>query len=366
MFLLQNSERDTNPIGACRAICYALVDAGGLEGAKTYLDKGLKITEKLHDRLEIYQTLNASIVVNCISGDWSSANKLFGSSLKLVDESVQLRYISLIKYELGNFEAANEFVERIIEFSRRENQLNKIGVVIPRMALVSGRIDQLDIAESIAHDNDDDFALSLIAVLKKDVAIAKCLYRELVSQQRVQYLSTNSSWLIGLLLTYQRFLGLLAQTAGKLDGAMKHFYEAHSFCKKAGYLPELGWTCCDWSDALIQRGTAVDRSKAKDLLEEGLAIAEKLGMKPLKERITEHLEKLEKQEKPVYPDGLIKREMEVLKLLATGKANKEIAAELFISDRTVVNHVSRIFEKTGMTNRTEAASYAYRMGILTA
>jgi DNA-binding CsgD family transcriptional regulator len=58
------------------------------------------------------------------------------------------------------------------------------------------------------------------------------------------------------------------------------------------------------------------------------------------------------------PSRLSSREIEVLRLLATGKSNQQIADELVISLNTVLRHVSNIFAKTGATNRTEAAGYA--------
>lgn len=64
------------------------------------------------------------------------------------------------------------------------------------------------------------------------------------------------------------------------------------------------------------------------------------------------------------PDGLSQREVEVLRLLATGKSNAQIASELVISQNTVIRHVSNIFTKTGVVNRTEAAAYAHRNGLL--
>ena len=61
-----------------------------------------------------------------------------------------------------------------------------------------------------------------------------------------------------------------------------------------------------------------------------------------------------------YPHGLTQREREVLRLVALGKNNSEIAQELFISINTVTRHVSNIFAKTSTKNRVEAAVYAVR------
>ena len=65
-----------------------------------------------------------------------------------------------------------------------------------------------------------------------------------------------------------------------------------------------------------------------------------------------------------YPAGLTLREVEVLRLLARGLANKEIAAQLFISLKTVGNHVEHIYRKIGASNRAMAGLFAQRHGLM--
>ena len=67
---------------------------------------------------------------------------------------------------------------------------------------------------------------------------------------------------------------------------------------------------------------------------------------------------------PESPESLTKRETEVLRLLAQGKANKEIAAALVIGEKTVKTHVSNILSKLGVSSRTQAALYAVRLGLV--
>jgi DNA-binding NarL/FixJ family response regulator len=66
---------------------------------------------------------------------------------------------------------------------------------------------------------------------------------------------------------------------------------------------------------------------------------------------------------PELPDELTPREAEVLKLIAAGLSNAEIAEALVVSGATVKTHVNRIFFKTGARDRAQAVRYAYRHGI---
>jgi DNA-binding CsgD family transcriptional regulator/pimeloyl-ACP methyl ester carboxylesterase len=63
------------------------------------------------------------------------------------------------------------------------------------------------------------------------------------------------------------------------------------------------------------------------------------------------------------PDGLSSREIEVLRLLAQGMSNQQVADELIISLNTVRRHVSNVFDKTGVSNRAQAAVYAKERGL---
>ena len=61
---------------------------------------------------------------------------------------------------------------------------------------------------------------------------------------------------------------------------------------------------------------------------------------------------------------LTRREVEVLKMIASGSSNKEIASILSISERTVKNHVSNIFKKIDVSDRTQAAVFAIKNDII--
>ncbi len=123
--------------------------------------------------------------------------------------------------------------------------------------------------------------LALMAVRRTDLTAAGTLYDGL--EPLAGTMSPQSPHGPGL--SSDRLLGLLAHTIGNLDQAAKHFEDALAFCRKAGYRPELAWTCCDYADTLLQRNVPGDREKAMSLLDESLAISSELGMRPLMERV---------------------------------------------------------------------------------
>ena len=80
--------------------------------------------------------------------------------------------------------------------------------------------------------------------------------------------------------------------------------------------------------------------------------------------LKERQEEKEQKERSKKEELLTKRELEVLKLIAEGLFNKEIAYQLSISEKTVKNHVSNIFKKIGVSDRTQAAVYAIKHNVV--
>ena len=167
------------------------------------------------------------------------------------------------------------------------------------------------------------------------------------------------------IVSADRILGLLAEAMGQLDEAVVHFENALLFCRK-GYRPELAWSLCEYAGALVRRNSLGDSEKALALFEESQEISGSLRILPLVEKVAElvtHV-RLLPQKVPEYPQGLTEREVEVLRLLASGKTNVGIANELVLSTRTVERHVSNIYLKTKSRNRSEATAYAFNQGLI--
>jgi DNA-binding CsgD family transcriptional regulator len=94
-------------------------------------------------------------------------------------------------------------------------------------------------------------------------------------------------------------------------------------------------------------------------LDAARAIFTRLGARP-------ELEQLDAAAagEPAPPAGLTERECEVLRHVAAGRTNRQIAAELTISEHTVARHLQNIFLKLGLASRAAATAYAYEHGIV--
>jgi DNA-binding CsgD family transcriptional regulator len=240
-------------------------------------------------------------------------------------------------------------------------------VGLPLAAQVAGNEEWLSAAESRAQailvsatglfsTTMARVGLALVAVQRGDAASAQEQYTALapVPGIMVFYIGTD------------QVLGQLSVTLNRLDQAVSHFADSLEFCRRSGYRPNLASTCYDYAAALLQRNGAGDREKAITLLDESLTIADELGMRPLMDQIATRRKVIGTQPAvpATYPDGLTQREVEVLGLIALGRNNREIAEELVISLRTVAHHVTSILTKSGSANRTEAAAYAARQGLV--
>ena len=83
-------------------------------------------------------------------------------------------------------------------------------------------------------------------------------------------------------------------------------------------------------------------------------------------KVLEHFRGAPQRQRPKLPyEELTQRELEVLQLAADGLSNKEIAAKLVISEKTVKNHIANIFSKLRVNDRTQAILYALRKGLVT-
>ena len=158
-----------------------------------------------------------------------------------------------------------------------------------------------------------------------------------------------------------RHLGAAAALLGEPDKAQAYYRQALEAAGKIRFRPEIALTRLQLAELLLE-SYRDERTEALEHLEFAIDELREMKMQPSLERAIELREKLDSRSDSgvSYPDGLSQREVEVLRLIAQGKSNQQIAEELFISASTVSHHVTSILNKTASSNRTEAATYASR------
>lgn len=166
-----------------------------------------------------------------------------------------------------------------------------------------------------------------------------------------------------------RLLGMLATTLERWDDAEHHFEYAIAFDVRTGGRPWLARSRCEFAAMLMKRARSGDHDRALPLLAAAQGDARELGMRGLEDHALglQQLVKGRKQQvhtRAAHAAGLSEREVQVLRLVAAGKTNQQIAAALCRSPSTVAIHVRNILGKTQAANRAEAAAFAVRHGLL--
>jgi DNA-binding CsgD family transcriptional regulator/tetratricopeptide (TPR) repeat protein len=179
---------------------------------------------------------------------------------------------------------------------------------------------------------------------------------------------TENNVMIGHLVSCygsaDRYLGVLSAVLGDWERSERHFESALELNRHLGARTWLAHTAFEYARMLLTRRAGDDRMQAAALLGEAAALADATGMRALSARIG-RLGPAVAVPAP-FPDSLSRREVEILRLVARGLSNRDIGAELTISEHTAANHVRSILRKTGCANRTEATTYAHRRGLVTA
>jgi DNA-binding CsgD family transcriptional regulator/tetratricopeptide (TPR) repeat protein len=349
---------------------------GDLQGAKLHLEAMRGVAERLRDRFWLSSAYFMSAQASLYEGDWGAARQFSDQSLtNLTMDSRCLAVRMQLELELGEFDKAEAYLERLLEAMRLtipgptvEYMIAAIGIAFS--GRISGDDRRFEVAEAAAEPVlsahkvprfvlfGTTAGLGFLAVQRGDSAASSDHYASLTA--------CRGTAMAGFSFVFDRLLGLLAQNMNNLDLAVEHFEDALAFCRKGNYRPELAWSCCDYAEALVQRNGPGDQQRAESLLDESLSISSELAMRPLMDRVVS----LQKQahsvpaRAPVHPGGLTQREVEVIRLIAAGRTDREIAEALIVNVRTVTTHVGNILNKTGAANRAEAASFANQHGLV--
>jgi predicted ATPase/DNA-binding NarL/FixJ family response regulator len=204
--------------------------------------------------------------------------------------------------------------------------------------------------------------LAEVCVFLGDIARAATLYELLLPFEGRNFMAPPNVACLG---AAARYLGMLAATMKRFREAERHFEAGLAMNARQGARPWLAHTQHQYASMLLARNANGDRERAVALLDEALAAAREIGMAGLEARVAALREEAARAPgRARYPAGLSHREVEVLRLVAAGRGNREIAEALFVSHNTVANHVRSILTKTNTANRAEAAAFAVQHALV--
>jgi DNA-binding CsgD family transcriptional regulator/tetratricopeptide (TPR) repeat protein len=359
-----------------------LGDAGRYEEAVELARTGQQTAERLGQaRSRGSMLATARAVPLCFLGRWDEALRVVDDALALVPPPLYAAYLRLVAADIahrrGQTEQGGTLLRQITEFA-----LHTAGAAEAKSWLALLRI-----ARAIDHDDPDTADLIVgenlasaldawpphetarLAVLGARVQRAR---RAAAPRNRQVARQTTDR-----LAELTHMLGSVRATTPVID-ALRLTFRALT---ADGELPAWDPAAAAWHDLGNRYETAVvlvegasaalasnNRPGAQSRLREARAIAVELDAAPLRARIDELAARGRLTDTADgtsgNPFGLTRRELDVLRVLARGRSNQQIAMELFISVNTVATHVTRVLTKLGAASRTQAAATARETGLL--
>lgn len=341
----------------------------------------IELAQRTQDLFQLRHVYSWLGMMEVLRGRWAEAEEWFAqqdrvlASLDSPEPHAMLRsYRGVLRYMQGRFEEAEQEYRSAIERIRPTGSgaviwfLGRLGLILAELGRATEAMDCFSELQARADRLDPRasarrFAFTHLAVgyaQLGDVGRTAGCYPKLLPFQG-QFAP----------IPVDRGLGLAALLQGDVEAAHRHFAEAEVRMRQAEMRPDLALTLLQ--HGILQRawpaGDAGLSVSADELVAEGLQLCAELGMGELGQRTLSAME----QTLQVVPrgrprraprkDGLSVRELEVLRLVAQGQTNREIAQTLVLSEKTVARHLTHIFTKTGVSNRAAAAAYALRHGL---
>jgi DNA-binding CsgD family transcriptional regulator len=385
-------------------LLFAAVVAGDLDEARAIAARHRTLTARLGQPLFRVLDLQAHALLAVGEGRFTDAESLAEEADSLASflsgNDVAGGYgvqMFSIRREQGRLDEARPLAEAVARFGQAGATWRPaLAALYAELGLLDAAADELRflVADGLAAVPRDSLwwaSLSYLtdaAVALGDRAAAEAVHRELAPARGLVVQVGN---LLAAYGAVDRYLGALCGLLGRTRDAEAHFETAMRIDRRARMPVWLARTQVAYARFLVDRaavGGADDLDRATAMLRAAADAAERCGMRRVAAEAGELLERAsgavarrpagapgsaalgpehggEPGHGPARPGtGLTPRELAILPLVAAGCTNREIGSRLHISQHTAANHIRSILLKTGCANRTEAAAWALRQGLV--
>lgn len=293
-----------------------------------------------------------------LRGDWGAAMEEVQRACDWLSEPPQPA-LAMAFYQRGELHRLRGELERAEQAYREAGQRGwepQPGLALLRLA--EGRTDAAEASiRRVMEELDDPLERSrmLGAYVRIMLAAADFEAARAGADELSEIAALVDSPYLDAVSAQARGVVLLAEDAAQ--AALGALREASNAWQELGAAYETARVQVQMALACRQLG---DHESAEMKLEAARRVFDQLGATPALARLAE----LSPSTASDAPGGLTPREVEVLELVAAGRTNREVADELVISDKTVERHLSNIFLKLDVPNRTAAAAYAHEHDLL--
>jgi ATP/maltotriose-dependent transcriptional regulator MalT len=347
---------DLHPVWAGAIYCH-LMDACHQLGDVRRAAEWTQVAERWCERLPdaglyrgICRVHRAQVLQ--LQGAWDHAER---EATRACAEMVQLHLgtVAAGHYEIGEIRRLRGDVVGAEEAFRRAHELGhdaQPGLALVRLAYGEIGAAMTSIRAALAARAGDRLGRAELCAAQVEIALAADeVGSARTASEELDAIATAYAS-SGLTAAAGQARGALLLAAGDASGAVTTLRSACRLWQELDAKHRAAMTRITLAEAFRALG---DEDAAQLELDAACAVFERLGARLDVKRVAELKGRSE------LPGGLTEREAEVLRLVATGISNRDIAAALFISERTVHRHVSNIFAKLGVPSRTAAAAFAF-------
>ncbi|HEV8191738.1 MAG TPA: AAA family ATPase [Ktedonobacterales bacterium] len=354
----------------CACLRMARAWHGDYRGAIEYAHEEIAFARRCHSTYRLRHVYSHLTVLYAFGGALDKAERMFSEAQSALDHLAAPEaqaYLDLAAgvapMVRGDYATSEQLAERSIAAFRAANPNTLVWYlgILPILYAMRGKQVEasrvLDEAEALVAElpsNSMPAALGLSAMVEAELLLDD--YERLARHYphlaifRGQFHNALVDRLLGQIETIQ---GDFATARASLDGA-------EAVARHEDIKVELARVFIAQADLALAQGGKDNSDRARAQLTEAHTLFLGLGNESEARRVEERLHTLahRRAPRPQLPAGLSTREAEVLRLVAAGRSNREIAEQLVLSEKTVENHLTRIYGKLGADNRVAAATFA--------